>query len=154
MGTKFKVNVCYGEHSIDTELKNLSNPPALLIGTPGRLTDHLERKSFDTDCIKTLVLDESNKSLKLGFRDEMHTIISQLPALQKRVLLSATSDVEIPAFVKMESPVTLDYTEEEKNDALSVKLVLSPEKDKVESLFHLICSLDSGPALIFCNTGK
>lgn len=47
MGTQFKVNVCYGGHSIDTELKNLSNPPALLIGTPGRLTDHLERKSFD-----------------------------------------------------------------------------------------------------------
>ena len=44
MGTNFKVNVCYGGHSIETELNNLSNPPALLIGTPGRLTDHLERK--------------------------------------------------------------------------------------------------------------
>ena len=151
MGTKFKVNVCYGGHSIDTELKNLSSPPALLIGTPGRLTDHLERKSFDTDCIKTLVLDEFDKSLQLGFQDEMHTIISQLPGLQKRVLLSATSDVEIPAFVKMESPVKLDYIEEKKSETLSVKLVLSPEKDKIESLFHLICSLDSGPALIFCN---
>ncbi|WP_298646607.1 DEAD/DEAH box helicase, partial [uncultured Proteiniphilum sp.] len=54
MGTKFKVNVCYGGHSMETELKNLSSPPALLIGTPGRLTDHLERKSFDTGSIKTL----------------------------------------------------------------------------------------------------
>ncbi|MEA4904229.1 MAG: DEAD/DEAH box helicase [Petrimonas sp.] len=151
MGTKLKVNVCYGGHSIDTELKNLSSPPALLIGTPGRLTDHLERKSFDTGSIKTLVLDEFDKSLQLGFLDEMNTIISQLPGLQKRVLLSATSDIEIPAFVKMESPVTLDYTEEEKNEALSVKLVLSPEKDKIDTLFHLICSLDPGPALIFCN---
>ncbi|MEA5064094.1 MAG: DEAD/DEAH box helicase [Petrimonas sp.] len=151
MGTKLKVNVCYGGHSIDTELKNLSTPPALLIGTPGRLTDHLERKSFDTGSIKTLVLDEFDKSLQLGFLDEMNTIISQLPGLQKRVLLSATSDIEIPAFVKMESPVTLDYTEEEKNEALSVKLVLSPEKDKIDTLFHLICSLDPGPALIFCN---
>ena len=151
MGTKLKVNVCYGGHSIDTELKNLSSPPALLIGTPGRLTDHLERKSFDTGSIKTLVLDEFDKSLQLGFLDEMNTIISQLPSLQKRVLLSATSDIEIPAFVKMESSVTLDYTEEEKNEALSVKLVLSPEKDKIDTLFHLICSLDPGPALIFCN---
>ena len=151
MGTKFKVNVCYGGHSMETELKNLSSPPALLIGTPGRLTDHLERKSFDTGSIKTLVLDEFDKSLQLGFRDEMNAIISRLPGLQKRVLLSATSDIEIPAFVEMESPVTLDYTEEEKNEALSVKLVLSPEKDKIETLFHLICSLDSEPALIFCN---
>ncbi len=151
MGTKFKVNVCYGGHAIDTELKNLSSPPALLIGTPGRLTDHLERKSFNTRSIKTLVLDEFDKSLQLGFQDEMSTIIGQLPNLQKRVLLSATSDIEIPEFVKMESPAVLDYLQEEKNDTLSIKLVLSPEKDKIESLFHLICSLDSEPALIFCN---
>jgi superfamily II DNA/RNA helicase len=151
MATTFKVNVCYGGHAIDTEQKNLRTPPALLIGTPGRMTDHLERKSFDTGSIKILVLDEFDKSLQLGFQDEMSTIISQLPGLQKRVLLSATSDVEIPAFVKMESPVTLDYTEKEINDALSIKLVLSPEKDKIETLFHLLCALDSGPALIFCN---
>lgn len=151
MSTKFKVNVCYGGHSIDTELKNLSNPPALLIGTPGRLTDHLERKSFDTNSIEILVLDEFDKSLQLGFQDEMNTIISQLPNLQKRVLLSATSDVEVPDFVLMKSPVTLDYTEEDRKDTLSLKLVLSPEKDKIESLFQLICSLNSEPALIFCN---
>lgn len=151
MKTKFKVNVCYGGHSIETELNNLSNPPALLIGTPGRLTDHLERKSFDTDSIRILVLDEFDKSLQLGFLDEMDTIISQLPNLRKRVLLSATSDVEIPAFTKMESPVILDYTQDEKDDMLSVKLVLSPEKDKIETLFQLICSLNSEPVLIFCN---
>ncbi len=151
MGTKFKVNVCYGGHSIDTELKNLSNPPALLIGTPGRLTDHLKRKSFDTNSIKILVLDEFDKSLQLGFQDEMDTIIGQLPNLKKRILLSATSDIEIPEFVKMESPAILDYIQEEKNNVLSIKLVLSPEKDKIESLFHLICSLNSEPALIFCN---
>ncbi|MDU1905188.1 MAG: DEAD/DEAH box helicase [Dysgonomonas sp.] len=151
MGTKYKVNVCYGGHSIDTELKNLSNPPALLIGTPGRLTDHLERKSFDTGSVGILVLDEFDKSLQLGFQEEMNTIIGQLPNLQKRVLLSATSDVEIPEFVEMKSPVILDYIEEENNDALSIKLVLSPEKDKIESLFQLLCSLESEPALIFCN---
>ncbi len=151
MGTKFKVNVCYGGHSIDTELKNLSIPPALLIGTPGRLTDHLKRKSFDTSSIKTLVLDEFDKSLQLGFQEEMSTIIGQLPNLQKKVLLSATSDIEIPEFVKIESPVILDYIQEEKKETLSIKLVSSPEKDKIDSLFHLICSLDSEPALIFCN---
>ena len=151
LGTKFKVNVCYGGHSIETELKNLSNPPALLIGTPGRLTDHLERKSLDTDSIKILVLDEFDKSLQLGFQDQMDTIISQLPSIQKRVLLSATSDVEIPDFVDMISPVTLDFLEDEKSEALAIKLVESPEKDKINTLFHLICSLNSEPALIFCN---
>lgn len=151
MGTKFKVNICYGGHSIDTELKNLSSPPALLIGTPGRLVDHLKRKSFDTGSIKILILDEFDKSLQLGFQDEMNTIVCQLPKPEKRVLLSATFDVEIPEFVQMESPTILNYIQEEENDALSIKLVLSPEKDKIESLFQLICSLNSEPALIFCN---
>ena len=151
MGTKFKINVCYGGHSIETELNNLSNPPALLIGTPGRLTDHLERESFKTDDIKILVLDEFDKSLQLGFLEEMNTIINELPNLEKRVLLSATSDVEIPEFVGMESSVTLNFTHEEQNDSLSVKLVVSPEKDKIDTLFNLICSLKSEAALIFCN---
>ena len=151
MGTKFKVNVCYGGHPIETELNNLSNPPALLIGTPGRLTDHLERESFSTDDIKILVLDEFDKSLQLGFLEEMNAIISELPNLEKRILLSATSDVEIPDFVGMESPVTLDFTQEEQNDSLSVKLVVSPEKDKIDTLFKLLCSINSEAALIFCN---
>ena len=151
MGTNFKVNVCYGGHSIETELNNLSNPPALLIGTPGRLTDHLERESFDTKDVKILVLDEFDKSLQLGFMEEMNTIISELPNLEKRVLLSATSDVEIPDFVGMESPTTLDFTQEEKNDSLTLKQVVSPEKDKINTLFNLLCSLNSEAALVFCN---
>lgn len=151
MGTKYKVNICYGGHSIETELKNLSNPPALLIGTPGRLTDHLKRKSFDTDSIQLLVLDEFDKSLQLGFQDEMNTIISQLPFLQKKILVSATSDVEIPDFIQLGTPAILDYTHEEKSKDLSLKLVFSPEKDKIESLFQLIGSFHSEPALIFSN---
>ena len=151
MGAKFKVNACYGGHSIETELNNLSNPPALLIGTPGRLTDHLERKSFDTNDIKILVLDEFDKSLQLGFLEEMNAIICELPNLEKRILLSATSDVEIPEFVGMDSSVTLNFTHEEQSDSLDMKLVVSPDKDKIDTLFKLLCSLNSESALIFCN---
>lgn len=151
MSTGYKVNVCYGGHSIDTELNNLTNPPALLIGTPGRLTDHLERESFDPATITTLVLDEFDKSLQLGFQDQMNTIIDQLPNVNKKILTSATSDVDIPDFVQLESPTTLDYTKEENVDGLSIRLVLSPEKDKIDTLFKLICSFNSESALIFCN---
>ena len=66
MGTDYKVNVCYGGHSIETEIKNLSNPPAVLIGTPGRIADHIDRGTFSTNIIQTLVLDEFDKSLQLG----------------------------------------------------------------------------------------
>jgi len=152
MGTGYKANVCYGGHSIDTEIKNLSNPPAVLIGTPGRIADHIDRETFRTDKIQTLVLDEFDKSLQLGFHEEMSFIINRLPKLNKRVLVSATSDIEIPKYTRVINPAVLDFIprNEEKTN-LSMKMVVSKEKDKINSLFQLICSLKSESALIFCN---
>ena len=152
MGTDYKVNVCYGGHSIDTEIKNVSNPPAVLIGTPGRIADHLERGTFVTTSILTLVLDEFDKSLQLGFHEEMSFIISKLTKLNKRILVSATSDIEIPKYTRVVHPTILDFIPEEtENQQLSTVMVVSKEKDKINSLFHLICSLKSESALIFCN---
>ena len=152
MGTSYKVNVCYGGHSIDTEIKNLSNPPAVLIGTPGRIADHIDRGTFKTDTIQTLILDEFDKSLQLGFHEQMSFIISKLNKLNKRVLVSATSDIEIPRYTRVENPTVLDFiTEEEENVNLSMKMIVSKEKDKINSLFNLICSLKSQSAIVFCN---
>ena len=67
MGTEFKVNCCYGGHSMSIEKKNFSEPPAVLIGTPGRIADHIDRGNFDTENIYNLVLDEFDKSLEFGF---------------------------------------------------------------------------------------
>ena len=152
MGTDYKVNVCYGGHSIDTEIKNLSNPPAVLIGTPGRIADHIDRETFKLDTIETLVLDEFDKSLQLGFHEQMSFIISRLSKLNKRVLVSATSDIEIPKYTRVVNPTVLDFIPtEEENSNLELKLVVSKEKDKINSLFNLICSLKSEAAIIFCN---
>jgi len=152
MGTGYKANVCYGGHSIDTEIKNLSNPPAVLIGTPGRLADHIERETFRTDKIQTLVLDEFDKSLQLGFHEEMSYIIARLPKLNKRVLVSATSDIEIPKYTRVVNPEILDFIpKNEEKTNLSMKMVVSKEKDKINTLFNLICSLKSQSAIIFCN---
>lgn len=152
MGTDYKVNVCYGGHSIDTEIKNLSNPPAVLIGTPGRIADHIDRETFRTDKVQTLVLDEFDKSLQLGFHEQMSFIIGRLPKLNKRVLVSATSDIEIPKYTSVVNPTILDFTfEEEKENNLSMKMIVSKEKDKIGSLFHLICALKGQSALVFCN---
>ncbi|HQW68516.1 MAG TPA: DEAD/DEAH box helicase, partial [Flavobacterium sp.] len=152
MGTAYKVNVCYGGHSIETEIKNLSNPPAVLIGTPGRIADHIDRATFTIDRVQTLILDEFDKSLQLGFHEQMSFIISKLSKLNKRILVSATSGIEIPKYTRVVNPTVLDFipTEEDKVN-LSMKLVVSKEKDKIGSLFNLICSLKSQSALIFCN---
>lgn len=152
MGTSYKVNVCYGGHSIDTEIKNLSNPPAVLIGTPGRIADHIDRGTFKVDSIKTLILDEFDKSLQLGFHEQMSFIIGKLGKLNKRILVSATSGIEIPKYTRVTSPTVLDFIpSSEEKENLSMKIVVSKEKDKIGSLFNLICSLKSQSALIFCN---
>ena len=154
MATGYKVNICYGGHAIDTEIKNLSNPPALLIGTPGRIADHIDRETFRTDKIQTLILDEFDKSLQLGFHEEMSYIIGRLPKLNKRILVSATSDVEIPKYTRVINPTVLDFIpkeDESEQSNLSLKLVISKEKDKLNTLFNLICSLKSQSAIIFCN---
>ena len=152
MTNDFKVNICYGGHAIDTEIKNLSNPPAILIGTPGRIADHLDRNSFRTDKITTLVLDEFDKSLQLGFHEQMSFIIGKLPKINKRVLVSATANIEIPRYTKIQNPTILDFTEVEKaNDLLSYQYVNSKDKDKIGTLFNLICSLKSASAIVFCN---
>src|ERR1700759_1839845 len=98
MGKGFKVNCCYGGHPVKIERNNLSQPPAVLIGTPGRIAHHLRRESFSTDTIHTLILDEFDKSLEFGFQEDMTYIIRQLPGLKKRILTSATKMKEIPAF--------------------------------------------------------
>lgn len=153
MGTSFKVTCCYGGHLRETEENNLVEPPALLIGTPGRLADHIRRGNITTDTIETLVLDEFDKSLELGFQEEISFIISKLVAVKKRILTSATEAVDIPAFIGMETPARLNFSTGGHGDAekLWVKKVMSEDKDKADTLFRLICQLGNRSAIVFCN---
>jgi superfamily II DNA/RNA helicase len=153
MATGFKVNACYGGHSMQTEIQSLTEPPALLIGTPGRIFDHLTRRSIDLKSIKTLVLDEFDKSLTMGFHEPMSFIIERLKHLTKRILVSATASVAIPAFTGIIDPKILDFTvtNDENREALTLKRVISEARDKIDRLFELLCYIGSEPTLIFCN---
>lgn len=153
MATGFKVNTCYGGHSMQIEIQSLSEPPALLIGTPGRIFDHLTRRSIDLKNIKTLVLDEFDKSLTMGFQEQMAFIIERLKHLKRRVLVSATSKIVIPDFTGIKEPKVLDFTETEDKttDGLTIKSVISTSKDKIDRLFELLCYLGSEPTIVFCN---
>jgi len=152
MGTDYKVTCCYGGHLRETEENNLKQPPALLVGTPGRLADHIRRGNITADTIETLILDEFDKSLELGFVDEMSFIIGSLKSINKRILTSATEAVEIPAFIGMENPVKLDFlNDKDEETGLTVKMLLSDGKDKLETLFRLICMLGNRSTIVFCN---
>jgi len=152
MGTNLKVTCCYGGHKRETEENNLVQPPALLIGTPGRLADHIRRGNITTDTIETLVLDEFDKSLELGFREEVSFIIGSLKSIQKRILTSATEAVEIPEFIGMDDAVKLDFLDDTNEDTgLTIKTLQSDGKDKLETLYRLLCMLGNRSAIIFCN---
>ncbi|MEN0052232.1 MAG: DEAD/DEAH box helicase [Mucilaginibacter sp.] len=152
IGSGFKVNCCYGGHSVKIELNSLSQPPTVLIGTPGRIAHHLRRESFSTDTIHTLILDEFDKALEFGFQEDMTYIIRQMPAIKKRILTSATRMDEIPAFTGMVKPIELDYlTNAASTPDLKQKAVIAEAADKLDALFALICKIGDNATLVFCN---
>ncbi|TDX01523.1 superfamily II DNA/RNA helicase [Dinghuibacter silviterrae] len=151
MGTGFKVTCCYGGHLRETEENNLKEAPAFIVGTPGRLADHIRRGNIHTGKIKTLVLDEFDKSLELGFQEEMSFIIGSLPSLNKRILTSATTATDIPDFVGLRSARTLDFLSGEKSERLALQQVFSPDNDKIDTLFRLVCRLGNRSTVVFCN---
>lgn len=151
MGSGFKVNAVYGGRPISKDKIELKHLPAILIGTPGRIADHFSSDRFSKSSIKTLVLDEFDKSLETGFEAEMSEIISQLPNLDKRILTSATNGVEIPGFVRLHNPTTIDYLKDKKASKLAVRTVVSPDKDKLQTLVDLLHYLGNEPGIIFCN---
>ncbi|MDE6171595.1 MAG: DEAD/DEAH box helicase, partial [Bacteroides sp.] len=102
MGTPFKAMSCYGGRPAMEEHRTMRGMnPAVIIGTPGRMNDHLKKGNIDAHAVSTLIIDEFDKCLEFGFQDEMSEVIGQLPSLKKRVLLSATDSDEIPALVKV-----------------------------------------------------
>ena len=152
MGNGIKVNCCYGGHSTKIESNNFTQPPALLIGTPGRIAHHLRRENFSTDKIATLILDEFDKSLEFGFQEDMAYIIRQLPALKKRVLTSATKMQEIPSFTGIKHPIEINFLHNKSNTPdLKLKAVVTEAADKLEALFSLVCKIGDKATLIFCN---
>ncbi len=153
LGSGFRVNSFYGGHSLRTELNTLSNPPAIAIGTPGRLLDLITKEAFETKTINHLILDEFDKSLEMGFGGEMSSILEHLTQLKTRFLTSATQAIKIPSFLKMSAPYALDFTTryENKESKLEQKMVMAEGNDKLEALFRLICFLGNGKSIIFCN---
>ena len=152
MGTGFKVNCCYGGHPIKTERNNFEQAPAVLIGTPGRIAYHLRHENFDESGVTTLVLDEFDKALEFGFKDDMSYIIGKLLSLKQRILTSATAMEEIPDFTGVKKPVEIDFLKDVKVvPDLKLKKVLTTAADKLDTLFQLICKIGNKTTLIFCN---
>ncbi len=150
MGTGYKVNAFYGGRAFAKDRADLKHKPAILIATPGRLADHLRRDTFNPREIRTLVLDEFDKSLEIGFESEMREIVEGLPSIQKRILTSATHEVIVPEFVGLSDPKYVNFLDQEL-EQLQLKAIISPEKDKLDTLLNALCHLADKPGIVFCN---
>ena len=152
MGTDFKVTICYGGHDKKIEINNLTEAPAVLIGTPGRIAYHLKNNNFDPKTIKTLVLDEFDKALELGFEEDMNFIINSLKNTSQRFLTSATAMDNIPKFVGLDNEKTINFLKlGEVKPNIQLKKVMTIPEEKLETLFKLICKIGNKRTLIFCN---
>ena len=150
MGSGFKANAVYGGRPIAKDKEELKHAPALLIGTPGRVMDHLQRGTVSSKKIKYLILDEFDKSLEVGFEEQMKEIVAMLPRPEKIILTSATESAHIPDFIGVQKPLIIDYLQEGVKK-LNLSLVESPQKDKLETLLFTLNHLGNQPGIIFCN---
>ncbi len=152
MGTDFKVSVCYGGHDKKIEVNNLIEAPAVLIGTPGRVVYHLRNNNFDPETIRTLVLDEFDKALELGFQEDMDFIINSLSQVNQRILTSATAMDEIPGFTGLKNEKVINFLKlNDTKPDIQLKKVMTIPEEKLNILFNLICKIGNKRTLIFCN---
>lgn len=152
-GGEMKITCCYGGHNVADEKNSLAAVPSIIISTPGRLLDHINRGHVDVAAVRVLVLDEFDKSLELGFLDEMGRIVKRMPRIVRRFLTSATMIKEMPDFLRLNRPIELNFLQEMRqvDSRLTVWQVRSPQKDKLETLLLLLGNVADGRTMIFVN---
>ena len=146
-----KVTCVYGGHRASEERQSLTVEPSVVVATPGRLLDHVQHGRVDLKQVAMLVLDEFDKCLELGFEDEMRQLLRHIPRQARRLLTSATRLDEIPGYVGMRQPVTLDFMDEGDDPAtrMTIHAVHSPERDKLAALLQLLLSIEPARTIVF-----
>ncbi len=153
LSSELRSLACYGGRpAMDEHRLMKAQRPHLIVGTPGRILDHLTKENFSASTVKMLVIDEFDKCLELGFQQQMHDILKLLPNVERRLLLSATDSPQIPSFVGS-SFRKLNYldTSEENSERVQLFQIHSPRKDKLETLLQLLCALGDETSLVFVN---
>ncbi len=145
----------YGGQPIERQIKALKNGVEIVIGTPGRLLDHLNRRTIKLDQVRFLVLDEADEMLDMGFVDDIEAIMAYLPPERQTMLFSATMPRPILSLSKkyMKAPKTVAITKEELT-VPNIQQYYYEVKDKVEGLCRLLDTDVEGKLLIFCRTKK
>lgn len=153
MGLPWRAMSVYGGRATMDEHRTMKGvQPTIIIGTPGRLNDHLNKGNIDASTITSLVIDEFDKCLELGFQGEMQEVVDKLPAVKHHYLTSATDMDELPTFTAMKRATKLNYLgTPESESKVHTYIVHSESKDKLHTLYKLLCTLEEGQAIVFLN---
>ncbi len=147
----------YGGESIEKQILALKKRPQIVVGTPGRIMDHMRRKTLRLDNIDMVVLDEADEMLNMGFQEDIDTILQDVPETKQMVLFSATFPQELMQIAKtyQNDPITINV----RNQEVTVKtikqcVIETSESNKFEVVSRLIDANTYKLSLIFCNTKK
>lgn len=147
----YKTTALYGGHSVADEVNSLVNEPAIIVSTPGRLLDHLQRGNISRQKLNILVIDEYDKALELGFEDEMKKIMSRLGKCKNTVMTSATELKSVPDYFFIDRPHIFNFTESlsDGDSKINIARIESPSRDKLQTLADLLHSLPNGKTIVF-----
>lgn len=152
MGVGIRSLCCYGGRPAMEEHRLMKQVnPQVVFGTPGRLNDHFDKGNLSPYAVRYAAIDEFDKCLEMGFRNEMARLLGKLSGVRRRVLLSATDADQIPDFVNIGRTVRVDYSAENVSSRLSVKSLRSSDKDKLQALGDLLCVLGEQSSMVFLN---
>lgn len=148
----YKVTALYGKHSMADEVNTLSVAPDIVVATPGRLLDHIDRRSIDLSYVSMLVIDEYDKALDMGFLDQMSKICRRMKNLSDVILTSATPLAELPGFLDLSGAETIDFSGgTSPKSRTHIARVESPARDKLQTLVDLLRSLPNSKVMVFVN---
>lgn len=157
-GKAFRVVALYGGHKVEDEVNSLKVTPDIVVATPGRLLDHSVRHNLELLPVRMLVLDEFDKTLELGFEEEMGKLMKRLKNVSRIILTSATKTDVFPEFLKLDNPLTVDFSSagEQVRQRMNVRTVAAGSADKLESLLSLLHNINAGnetleKSMIFVN---
>ena len=150
-GSGISTVLCYGGHPVKEEKKALENSPQIVIGTPGRINDHIRRGHINVTDLNSLIFDEFDKTLEMGFEEDVKTIVEHPDSIKQFIFISATQGIQVPSFVNRNDIFQLDYLTNVTPDKLSIFKITSPLKDKIATLGTLLSDLGNTSTLVFLN---
>ena len=147
----------YGGQDIERQITQLGKGVEIVVGTPGRVMDHMRRGTLKLGGVKIAILDEADEMLSMGFREDIDTIFSAIPAQRQTVLFSATMSPEIMEITRlyMNNPEIIRIVRKELTvEGIDQYYYSIPHSHKIEALSRLMDVYHPEPAMIFCNTKK